>query len=432
MADLSEIQAAITTKLVGSDSAGVEQMPVQSTSDGSLKVQANFNPAYFTPFGVLKADSSSSVFEGVFNFDKQPLTWDEVVSTGGTNTWSATTNAINLATTTASGSSVIVQTKRRIKYNASRSVVIQISGNLGGLKANCIRRAGQFDANNGVYFECSDVLKVVIRSSTGGAVVNNEVLQADWNLDRLDGTGVSGLTLDISKHQLFVIEYGWQGIAAVRFGVYINGAIQYVHQFNSANVLTTAYMKTANLPIRLENTNIAATASATTASFVCIAMKNFGNDTGTEGNTLTYVRPTVKTVTAMPTFSPVIAVRLNGASIAAVVEILKAPIYGQTADDIVWKLVLNPTLSAPTFAITVGKLQIDIAATAMTVNTGTDLVSGFTSAGKDSGLESLENFKLINTVFGATQAGVSDVIVLAASSRTTTADVWASLTWREF
>lgn len=396
----------------------------------SLKVSSSFNSNYITPFGVLKSDQSTSVFESVFNFDKQPLTWDEVVATGGTNTWSTTTNTINLATTTASGSSVIVQTKRRIKYNPSRSVIIQISGSFGGLKANCRRRIGQFDANNGLYFECSDVLKVVIRSNTSGAVVNTEILQSDWNLDKLDGTGVSGLILDISKHQLFVIEYGWQGIAAVKFGVYIDGAIHFVHQFNSANVLTTAYMKTANLPIRLENTNTAATASATTMSLVCVAMKNFGNDNDSEGSTLTYVRPTVKTVTAMPTFTPVIAVRLNSASIAAVVEILKAPIYGQTADDIVWKLVLNPTLTAATFAVPVGKLDIDIAATAMTA--GTDLVSGFTSAGKDSGLESLENFKLINTVFGATQAGVSDVIVLAASSRTTTADVWASLTWREF
>jgi hypothetical protein len=398
----------------------------------SLKVNSTFNSNYITPFGVLKSDSSTSVFESVFNYDKQPLTWDEVVASGGTNTWSSTTNTINLTTTTANGSSVVVQTKRRIKYNPSRSVLIQISGNFGGLKANCRRRIGQFDTNNGLYFECSDVVKVVIRSNTSGAVVNTEIAQADWNIDKLDGTGASGLTLDVSKHQLFVIEYGWQGVAAVKFGVYINGSIQFFHQYNSANVLTTAYMKTANLPIRLENTNTAATASATTMSVVCVAMKNFGNDTDSEGLSRTYVRPTVKTISAMPTFTPVISVRLNPTNIASVVEILKAPIYGQTADDIVWKLILNPTLTGATFADSIGYVQIDSAATAMVVNTGTDLVSGFTSAGKDSGLESLENFKLINTVFGATQAGVSDVIVLAASSRTTTAGVWASITWREF
>src|SRR5690349_294264 len=36
MADLSTIQAAETIKIVGSDSSGVEQTPVQSTVDGRL------------------------------------------------------------------------------------------------------------------------------------------------------------------------------------------------------------------------------------------------------------------------------------------------------------------------------------------------------------------------------------------------------------
>lgn len=38
MADLSDIQAAGSTKIVGSDSTGLEQTPVQSTANGELKV----------------------------------------------------------------------------------------------------------------------------------------------------------------------------------------------------------------------------------------------------------------------------------------------------------------------------------------------------------------------------------------------------------
>jgi hypothetical protein len=396
----------------------------------SLKVNSSFSPENLTPFGILKSDSSTSVFESIFNFDKQPLIWNEVLATGGTNTWNTTTNTIDLLSTTANGSSVIVQSKSRIRYNASRSVLVQISGNFGGLKVGCRRRIGQFDANNGLFFECSNVASVVIRSNATGSIVDTIVAQSAWNIDKLDGTGASGLTLDLTKHQLFVIEYGWQGIAAVKFGVYINGKIQFFHQFNSSNTLTIPYMKTANLPIRLENTNTTATASNTTMSVNCVAVKNFGNDTDNEGSVLTFVSPSVKTVSAMPTFTPVLSVRLNAANINAIVELLKAPIYGQTADDVVWKLILNPTLTGATFANSIGYVQIDNAATALTG--GTDLVSGFTSSGKDSGLESLENFKFVNTVFGSTQAGASDVITLAASSRATTAGVWSSITWRQF
>jgi hypothetical protein len=410
---------------------------IKGNSDGTnignvedrLKTETILSPYHITPFGNIKADSSHSVFESVFNYDKQPSLFTEVLATGGTNNWNSNKNTIDLETTTTSGSSAIVQSKRRLKYNPARSVVIQISANCGGLKANALRRIGQFDANNGLFFQVTDVASVVIRSNTSGSIVDNAITQSDWNLDKLDGTGTSGLTLDLSKHQLFIIEYGWQGIAAVKFGFYIDGKIQYVHQFNSSNSLSVPYMKTANLPIRFDNTNTAATASNTILSVNCISAKHFGADVDSEGNTLAFIAATTKTISSNPTFTPVMSIRLNSANIDAIVEILKFPLYGQTTDDVAWKLILNATLTGSTFANSVGYVQIDTAATA--VSGGTDLVAGFVSAGKDTGLETLENFKLVNTLFGATQAGVSDIITLAATSRATTADVWASITWRQ-
>ena len=43
MADINDINAAQTVKIVGSDSTGVEQTPVASSSDGQLKVQDLIN-----------------------------------------------------------------------------------------------------------------------------------------------------------------------------------------------------------------------------------------------------------------------------------------------------------------------------------------------------------------------------------------------------
>jgi hypothetical protein len=457
VADISDIQAAGTIKIVGSDSTGVEQAPVQSTASGSLHSNLRNNagteigtaaaPLRVDPtgataqpisfpsegvnsFGNLKVANSHSVFESVFNFDKQPFVWSEALATGGTNTWNANTNSLNLVTTTSSGSSVIVQSKKRMRYNPARSVLIQISGNSGALLANNRVRIGQFDANNGLFFQNTNVASVVVRSNTSGSVVDTVVEQSSWNLNKLDGTGAGGLTVDFSKHQLFVIEYGWQGIAAIKFGFYINGRIVHCHQVDSSNALTVPYMKTANLPIRVENTNTGAVASTKTVTVTCVSVKHYGEDQDAEGMSRAFVLPTVKTVAAMPTFTPIISMRLSAASIAGIVELLKAPVYGQTADDVVWKIILNPTLTGSTFATTIGLMQIDNAATAL--SGGTDIVSGFIKQGGDSGLDSLENFKLINTFFGATQAGVADIITIAAASRTTTADIWGSITWREF
>jgi len=457
MADLVDKNSALVVKVTGADSSGNETNFIEATANGGVhtnlrdtagtEIATTSNPLRIDPtgttpqpisfisenvtaFGNLKTVTSHNVFESTFSFDKQPLIWNEVLATGGTNTWNTNTNSINLATTTASGSSVIVQSKRRLRYNPARSVLIQMSVNSGALLANNRVRIGQFDANNGLFFENTNIASVVIRSNTSGSIVDNTFPQSAWNLDKLDGTGASGVSIDFSKHQLFVIEYGWQGIAAVKFGFYVNGKITFCHQFDSSNTLAVPYMKTANLPMRIENTNTGATVSTKTVNVTCIAVKHFGENDDSEGVPRTFVLPAIRTAAAMPTFTPIISIRLSAAGITGIVELLKAPIYGQTADDVAWKVILNPTLTGATFATTSGLVQIDNAATALTG--GTDITSGFVKQGTDSGLESFENFKYINTLFGATQAGVADIITIAASSRTTTADVWGAITWREF
>ena len=49
MADISDIQAAQSVKIVGSDSAGVEQTPVQSTANGAVHFNARDNAGAEVP-----------------------------------------------------------------------------------------------------------------------------------------------------------------------------------------------------------------------------------------------------------------------------------------------------------------------------------------------------------------------------------------------
>ena len=46
----------------------------------------------------------------------------------------------------------------------------------------------------------------------------------------MDGTGKTGLELDFTKAQLFVIDMEWLGVGRVRFGFYAYGRIYYCHQ----------------------------------------------------------------------------------------------------------------------------------------------------------------------------------------------------------
>ena len=97
--------------------------------------------------------------------------------------------------------------------------------------------AGQLSANN------------LIVTKT----VETEWTQDDWNIDRCDGTGKSGYTLDPTKMQMFYLDYSWYGAGFIRWGFRaLDGDVIYAHKIPNNNQNTEAYMRSGNLPARYE------------------------------------------------------------------------------------------------------------------------------------------------------------------------------------
>lgn len=83
--------------------------------------------------------------------------------------------------------------------------------------------------------------------------VDLKVAQSSFNIDKLDGTGPSGLVLDLSKMQMFYIDYSWYGAGTIRMGFRdTQGRVFYCHRFVNNNQNTEAYMRSGNLPARYE------------------------------------------------------------------------------------------------------------------------------------------------------------------------------------
>ena len=102
-------------------------------------------------------------------------------------------------------------------------------------------------------------------------VVEVKVPQSQWNMDRCDGTGPSGLNLDISKMQMFYMDYSWYGAGTLRFGFRdTTGKIFYCHRFVNSNQNTEAWMRSGNLPGRYE-TNTFANSTQLAATFAASA-----------------------------------------------------------------------------------------------------------------------------------------------------------------
>ena len=82
------------------------------------------------------------------------------------------------------------------------------------------------------------------------------VAQGDFNIDNLDGTGVSGYTIDTSTMQMLGVEYSWYGAGYVQWMVRgQDGAFVMAHRRPNNNLNNEAYMRSGNLPGRYEAIN---------------------------------------------------------------------------------------------------------------------------------------------------------------------------------
>ena len=95
-------------------------------------------------------------------------------------------------------------------------------------------------------------------TTTARYIVTEEIRvpQTEWNMDRMDGTGPSGYTLDTTQMQMAYIDYTWYGAGFIRFGFRATeGNIVYCHRMPNNNTNTEAYMRSGNLPARYECIN---------------------------------------------------------------------------------------------------------------------------------------------------------------------------------
>jgi hypothetical protein len=115
------------------------------------------------------------------------------------------------------------------------------------------------------------------RGTTDNYVIASKVFelrvpQSQFNIDKLDGTGPSGYNIDLSKMQMWYVDYSWYGAGFIRWGVRAtDGNIVYAHKMPNNNINAEAYMRSGNIPARYE--------SSTVPMFTSITASITGSDT---------------------------------------------------------------------------------------------------------------------------------------------------------
>jgi len=97
-----------------------------------------------------------------------------------------------------------------------------------------------------------------ITNTVVSKTIDNRYIQSSWNIDKMDGTGASLMNIDLTKMQMFYIDFTWYGAGAIRFGFKNNrGEVIYCHRIPNNNVNTEAYMRSGNLVGRYETNTLA-------------------------------------------------------------------------------------------------------------------------------------------------------------------------------
>ena len=194
---------------------------------------------------------------------------------GGTITHNDTVHCATLALTTASGDVTAFTSNVYHHYfpGISQLAVMTVACGDAG-KAGLTRRWGYFDAANGFMFAQVDgVLRAQIRSDRSGSVtLIHDVPQSSWNVDKLNGTGPSGMTLSMTDDNIFWIDIQWLGAGRIRFGTYFQGqrvvAHEYYHEGNGGLPHSTS----GSLPLCFAQTNTAGTASSSEMRVWCCSV----------------------------------------------------------------------------------------------------------------------------------------------------------------
>jgi len=257
-----------------------------SDADPFVPVQTQLidtNNASGDAFGRFRVSNPATLYAQKFLYSKSDdIFFDEELSgVASTSVHDPANACVDMDVGATSGDFVIRQSKQRINYQAGKSQLFFFTG-LMEAQTGTTKRIGCFQGGivtpfavlDGICFETvgSDYYVKIYK---GGAAAFSAI-QSAWNLDTLDGTGPSGLTLDDSKCQIFVIDYEWLGVGRVRMGFNINGMTVYVHEFLNSNNVTDVYMRSPNRPVRYE---LRSTGSNGSLKQICCSVQSEGGQT---------------------------------------------------------------------------------------------------------------------------------------------------------
>lgn len=406
-----------------------EDMVIAGVKTGALNQDAFERYRISTPYTLFEFNSYQNLlFSNLFSY------FDDASSGGGSVYHDNTRKSYVLYTGTASGSIAAAQTKCYWRYQSGKSQFFITSFLMNAAATNKRKRVGYFDLNDGIFFEQegNGNLNIVLRSSVSGSVVERRIPQSSWSEDRLDGSGgqfnTSGITLDVTKTNLFVVDFQWLGVGLVRTGFDIDGKLYVTHIFKNANILDELYMSSGSLPIRYEVQNTG-TSNTDTMEFMCGTVVTGGGAGIEDLYGISWAYSGVRSVsneTALISIQPKTSFKSNNNRTQIIPAELS--IYSESRDILI-KAYYNPIVSGGTYSNFNNDSACNVNSSATGFSGGRLILALAGSSDSKIDLSSgIMSNERLTTNWNATSA---DNILITAQSLSNSTPVHFGITWKE-
>jgi hypothetical protein len=334
-------------------------------------------------FGRARVANPYTLFDSFHRYQDNGKNNTANSATGSTFSHLPNESAILCSITNTANSYVYRESSRVFAYQPGKSLQVLKTFVLAPAQAGLRQRIGYFSTQNGLYLEQEDSnIYFVRRSYTTGTVINTRVAKANWNMDPLDGTGPSKLTLDLSVAQILFIDMEWLGVGSCRMGFVINGQLIHCHTFHYANQANanSTYMTTACLPLRSEIENYNSMANTANLKLICSTVISEGGyqvrgrprTAGREPNT-------ILTMATAGTYYAVAAIRLKSDRADGVVVPRNITLLGIGGNNarMRYKIISGATVTDGAWVSAGTDSSVQYNVTANTFTGGTDLLSGY-------------------------------------------------------
>lgn len=205
-----------------------------------------------TAFEDLSVASPFPIVQTDFVFSVNPDIVDTYTS--GVGTVSQSNNMAVISSGASSNSWAQLLSERKIRYKAGMGVRMLMTALFSqGVEGNQ-QIIGLGNDDDGFFFGFNGPDFGIMRRYSG---TDYWTPQSDWNIDKMDGHGLSGQLLDPTKGNIYMIQMQWLGFGAIKFFIEEahTGRIHPVHIVKYANMYTETSVSVPIFNIVLESRN---------------------------------------------------------------------------------------------------------------------------------------------------------------------------------